>query len=200
MTVELESPEKYLYYDDCSYEDDLALEEKYSFKSMTTIEVKQKVITENINEGKAFSQFMAQAITNAFFQTSKDPGLGDFLIPSFLVTNSKVFICMYCVNHDILLMRSPPLQLWDSEVRIFNMETIFELWLTLNFDRFGGPVTGELLRLVDKLNLRSGFQQILEGMENGSIFTFREKIKSPIAEGSGIVWGDLKKMALAEED
>ncbi|XP_060596867.1 uncharacterized protein LOC132750835 [Ruditapes philippinarum] len=89
---------------------------------------------------EAEAQAIAQTITNAFCEESNR----DELIPSFLATNEKVKIYMYCCSKDVLL-ESNYIPICPNGS--LSIKTLVLVWLALNFDFYQvSDVFGEKFR------------------------------------------------------
>lgn len=131
-----------------------------SISSASSVDIKwqheksgnKQVYTQEEAEARA----IAQTITNAFCQKCNS----DKLIPSFLATNEKVKIYMYCCSKDVLL---ESIYLPICPNGSLSIKALVLVWLALNFDFFQvSDVFGE--KFIDRLEYElplSNFHKIV---------------------------------------
>jgi hypothetical protein len=83
---------------------------------------------------KDLSQVLAQTVVNAFIQNKKFPAFKEYFIPCFLASENCITIHMYNPFYDILLTHGESMSIFSQGK--LNIDTIFTVWMALNFDKF----------------------------------------------------------------
>lgn len=101
---------------------------------------------EKSRKNKEKSQAIAQGIVNAFCEARRDKSLHNKFVPSFFVTEKNVRIILYNCAVDVLLL-SEKLPIWKETEDDYslNTNTLLQVWLFLNFEKFETNIPGYLL-------------------------------------------------------